>query len=264
MAALIAVLIFFISVSNGCSQDADTVHPEFTLKQNDLEQTVSALPVEVRDRILAQPKAFLGLMGKALDEPQELLQIVDKKTALPPDSVPPDLSALDHYTLTLTKSGLSLRLVLIADLLDMTETARMQGAPLPLSSTYRSYAQQVALYQNALKTQSKAEVEKELAPPGHSQHQLGTAIDFGSIDLSFADTAAGQWLFTHAWTYGFSLSYPKGKEKESGYSYEPWHYRYVGKPAAGLIHDFFGGSQQAFLEFYAGKSGIFRQARTRK
>ncbi len=263
MAALIAVLVFFLSVSEGCTQDF--VHSGFSLTLDDLKALVSGIPSDAREKILAEPGEFLELMGKAVDGPQDLLLLVDKKNALPPDSVPSDLAELDGYPfLTLTKKGLTLRRVLIPDLLEMAEAADARGAAFPLSSAYRSYNQQVALYRNALKTQSREEVEKELAPPGHSQHQLGTAIDFGSITLSFAGTAAGQWLFENAWRFGFTLSFPKGKEKETGYSYEPWHYRYVGKAAASLIQGFFGGSQQGFLEFYAETNGAFRQARAQK
>ena len=82
------------------------------------------------------------------------------------------------------------------------------------------------------------------ARPGHSEHQLGTAIDFRSADDptppweldDFADTAAGGWLHDHAWEYGFVLSYPKGEAAETCYAYEPWHYRYVGRDVAAAIH----------------------------
>jgi D-alanyl-D-alanine carboxypeptidase len=259
MAALIAVLVFFLSVSEGCSQDF--IHSGFSLTRDDLKEMISGLPPDAQEEILAKPEEFLEFMGKTLDGPQDLLLLVDKKNALPPGSVPPDLAALDEYPLTLTKKRLSLRLALIPDLLEMADAAKAQKAPLPLSSTYRSYDTQVTLYRDALKTKSREEVERELAPPGHSQHQLGTAIDFGSITLSFADTPGGRWLFANAWRFGFTLSFPKGKEKETGYSYEPWHYRYVGKPAAGLIHGFFDGSQQGFLEFYKNKSDAFRKVR---
>ena len=82
------------------------------------------------------------------------------------------------------------------------------------------------------------------ARPGHSEHQLGTALDFRSADDptppwqldDFADTAAGGWLHDHAWEYGFVLSYPKGASAETCYAYEPWHYRYVGRDIAAAIH----------------------------
>ena len=77
-----------------------------------------------------------------------------------------------------------------------------------------------------------------VAPPGHSQHQLGTAIDFRSNDgrTPFATTRAGGWMKANAWKYGWLMSYPSGKAALTCYSYEPWHYRYVGRTVARLIH----------------------------
>ena len=73
--------------------------------------------------------------------------------------------------------------------------------------------------------------------PGASEHQIGLAVDiisdtYSALDIGFADTPAGQWLAEHSWEYGFILRYPKGKENITGYDYESWHYRYVGKEAA--------------------------------
>ena len=72
------------------------------------------------------------------------------------------------------------------------------------------------------------------ATPGHSQHQLGTAVDLTNaaadykLGASFARTSAHRWLDHHAWEYGFVLAYPSGEEERTGYRWEPWHYRYVG------------------------------------
>jgi zinc D-Ala-D-Ala carboxypeptidase len=259
MAAILAVLAILLCAVNGCSQGV--LHPAFTLNAADLTALTSDLPKDASERIRAKPQEFLGLMAKTLDEPQDLMQIVDKKNPLPKDYSPQDRETLDAYSLKVTKPDLSLRLILIPDLLEMSNEALDQGVTITIGSTYRSYSTQVVLYENALKTQSREEVERELAPPGHSQHQLGTTIDFYPINAGFAGTPAHRWLMANAWKFGFSLSYPEGKEKETGYSYEPWHYRYVGRPAAALIRDFFGGSQQQFLTYYAGKSTAFAKAR---
>jgi len=259
MAALISVLAILLCAVNGCSQGA--LHTEFSLNEAGLTALISGLPADARGKILAKPQAFLGLMAKTLDEPQDILRLVDKQNPLPEDYAPQDRVTLDRYRLTLAKTDLSLSLVPIPDLLEMSRQADAQGVTLSVSSAYRSYAIQTMLYENALKTQSREEVERELAPPGHSQHQLGTTIDFDPIHAGFADTPAAHWLSANAWKYGFSLSFPEGREKETGYSYEPWHYRYVGRPAAQVIHDFFGGSQQQFLVFYSQKYAAFAAAR---
>jgi zinc D-Ala-D-Ala carboxypeptidase len=237
------------------------LHPRFRISRSELAECVALLPAAVRERALAAPADFLTLMDCVLDEQPDLLLLVDKTRGLPTDYVPPDLVSLDRYPLELTRSGLSLRRVIMADLLAMAKAARAMGIILPLSSSYRSYDYQVKIYQQELMTKSREEVERELAPPGHSQHQLGTVIDFGSIDATFAETRAGKWLLANAAAYGFSLSYPPGSERETGYTHEPWHYRYVGKCAASLIEGFFGGSQQRFLEFLTEKRRFFTERR---
>ena len=77
----------------------------------------------------------------------------------------------------------------------------------------------------------------------HSEHQLGTTIDFMSTDggapwhgSDWGHSAAGKWLTRHAWQYGFVLSYPRGARDVTCYAYEPWHYRYLGRPIAAAIH----------------------------
>jgi D-alanyl-D-alanine carboxypeptidase len=82
------------------------------------------------------------------------------------------------------------------------------------------------------------------ARPGHSEHQLGVAIDFstrsGEDPWTYRDfateTRAGEWLSANAWKYGFIMSYPKGKTAKTCYAYEPWHYRYVGVAEAAAVH----------------------------
>jgi D-alanyl-D-alanine carboxypeptidase len=237
----------------------EPVHPGFSLARRDLTRLVSGLPEADRTLIAARPRGFLELMRGALLGPQDLLVLVDKRRALAPEFAPGDLVDLSRFALRTGKPDLRLRAVLIPDLSAMSEAAAAAGAPLVISSAWRSYQYQEELLQRALANQSREEAERTLAPPGHSQHQLGTAVDFGSIDLSFARTAAGRWLLENAWRFGFSLSYPEGQDGLTGYSWEPWHYRYVGKAAAQLIQEFFGGRQQEFLAFYAEKSGAFAE-----
>ncbi len=256
-----ALLFAFMTAAAFCQGGGDFIHPGFSLRPRDLERAVMGLPPGVRNRILEAPARFLDLMVGTLDQPQDLLVLVDKANGLSPDDVPGDLKPLSDPSFTLWKKGLSLRAILLPDLREMSNAARADGIALPLSSAYRSYEYQAKIFQNALKTQSRQDVERELAPPGHSQHQLGTAIDFGTIEAVFADTRAGKWLAANAWKFGFSLSYPKGEEEVTGYAYEPWHYRYVGESAAAMIRDFFEGNQQRFLRYYVEYRPYFREKR---
>ncbi len=226
------------------------VSPRFTYTQSELRALVATLPAESSSRALAEPARFLGLIADALESPAGVLLLVDKAHGLDRSWTPTDLVDLPR-NLSLAKPGLRLRSVVMKDLVAMSDAARVEGVGIPISSTWRSWDTQAALMAQALETQPREQVERELAAPGHSQHQLGTVVDLGSIDDSFADTATSRWMANHAWQYGWSLSYPRDRESETGYRWESWHYRWIGRPAAELVQSFFGGSQQRFLEFYA-------------
>jgi D-alanyl-D-alanine carboxypeptidase len=135
----------------------------------------------------------------------------------------------------------------------MEAKARVAGLDLKVSSAFRSYSYQSGLFSRAVAADGEAEARRYSAEPGRSQHQLGTAIDFGSIDDSFAATPESAWLVKHAAEYGFSLSYPDTLEGVTGYRHESWHWRWLGIPALGLQRDFFGDVQQyliVYLSYY--------------
>ncbi len=221
--------------------------------QRDVTQQLSALTAElpstVRNRILARPERFLTLMGEILAEPPIFVTLVDKEHALPADYAPADLIRLRDYNVTINRNDLELRKAVMGDLMRMVHASRTDHVELALSSTYRSYAYQKKVFAMNVAQLGLKEAERESAVPGTSQHQLGTTIDFGSITPAFAETAAGRWLASHAWEYGFTMSYPDGYEKLTGYIYEPWHFRYIGIPAATMEHEYFESIQQRLLVF---------------
>ena len=136
----------------------------------------------------------------------------------------------------------SLRAVLMPDLERLVAAARAAGVTLRVGSGYRSYATQASLFASYARRHGEAEASRFSSRPGHSEHQSGLAVDFAGADQTcwvddcFEQTAAGKWLATHAHEYGFILRYPKGKEPITGYQYEPWHFRYVGRELAGALH----------------------------
>jgi D-alanyl-D-alanine carboxypeptidase len=244
-AAALAVL-----VAAGCAAGRE-LSPRFTIRRRDLPQLLALLPPAVAARVEAGPARFLELAAGALAAPAGTLLLVDKDNPLDPAFVPDDLVDLAGRGLALAKDGLRLRGVVLDDLAAMSRAASDEGVTLVVASTYRSFAQQRDLRRRALATQPRELVDRELAVEGHSQHQLGTVVDFGSIDDSFAATDAGRWMAARAAEYGWSLSYPQGAEDETGYRWESWHFRWIGRPAAALVGEFFGGSQQAFLSFWS-------------
>ena len=139
-------------------------------------------------------------------------------------------------------SGYSVRSFVIADLKAMASAARTAGARLAIQSAYRSYSNQKATFDYWVRVDGYATAIKESARAGHSEHQLGTTLDFrsygGSAPWNYSDwatTKAGAWMKANAWKYGFIMSYPKGKTSVTCYAYEPWHYRYVGKDVAAKV-----------------------------
>lgn len=125
-----------------------------------------------------------------------------------------------------------------------------EGLTLWMQSGIRVYKVQESLYNTRVKQLGKAGADLISARPGHSEHETGLCFDVNTIS-GFATQYPKEckWLMDHAWEYGFCLRYPEGKTNETGYDYEPWHYRYVGKELAQIlwnngdwltIEDFFG------------------------
>jgi D-alanyl-D-alanine carboxypeptidase len=221
-----------------------------------LETALAALPEAARSasrkRIVANRMRFLALIEaverERISDPM-LLARVDKERSLPTDYEPADLAGLDEKDLTVSRKGHRLRKTVLEALLVMDESARRAGITLLVSSTYRSFSYQAEVFARNAQGLSAAEVALVSAQPGHSQHQLGTAIDFGSISDSFAATKAGIWLAENAGRFGFSLSYPKDMATVTGYSWESWHYRYIGQAAGALEAEFFDAVQQYLMLF---------------
>jgi zinc D-Ala-D-Ala carboxypeptidase len=240
------------------------ITPEFSLTIDDLRGMTSSLPADVREGILARPSAFLELMTKVLDQPADFFILVDKQHPLPAGYVPADLVPLRKYPLRTTWPGLMLRKVIMRPVLQMAAAARRQGVTVTFSSTYRSYEYQRGLFEREVKMYGREMAERESAHPGYSQHQLGTAIDFGTISDGYEKTREGRWVSAHAWEYGFTLSYPPGYEQITGYRYESWHYRYITRSGALMQREFFGNIQQYFLEFLNDNRAALEQMRVKR
>ncbi|MCC6176578.1 MAG: M15 family metallopeptidase [Chloroflexi bacterium] len=196
----------------------------------------------------------IAIFGLDPSEARVLLLPVTPERGLPDDYVPPDLT---------TASGARVRAVLANDLRQMIAAAANDGVEIAVVSAYRSPAQQTMAFESALwrelaqargqatvadadleeaeRAGAEARVSRLVALPGHSQHQLGTALDLSNWTMGyalqprFAETAAGAWLEAHAWEYGFVQPYPRHGEARTGYAYEPWHYRWIGRDLAALL-----------------------------
>ena len=169
--------------------------------------------------------------------------LIDPTDRISPTYAPPDL--VSTQGIRDVNGGHLIRRLAYADLKALASAARAAGAPIDVTSTFRSYAQQQATFDYYVKTLGPAGALLRAARPGHSEHGLGTAIDVSGIDgvspASFADwtvSKPGAWMRDNAWKYGWLMSYPKEKSPAiTCYQYEPWHYRYVGRSLAAEVHD---------------------------
>jgi D-alanyl-D-alanine carboxypeptidase len=212
----------------------------------------AAIPDALAAAVLRAEDAFLPELLAILAERdgyQRLL--VDKQHPLEPQQyVPPDLVELTNEgAFRIGRQGLLLRLPAAEALQEMAEEALKDGIVLVASSTYRSYEYQLEVYARNVRENGRDQADRESSRAGYSQHQTGLAVDFGSITDAYAGTPAGRWLSANAGRFGWSLSFPDGYEELTGYRWECWHYRYVGKPLARFIDAWFAGVQQYGLRF---------------
>jgi zinc D-Ala-D-Ala carboxypeptidase len=215
-------------------------------------QLPTSISTAIQKKIDASPQRFADRLSAILavrNSDPMLLYRVDKEKALPVGYVPTDLVPLAGSELSQSRSGHRLRAAALRALKSMDRAARADGVTILVSSSYRSYEYQVEVWNRTLASDGEEETEASVARPGHSQHQLGTAIDFGSITDDFAQTKASRWLAKNATRFGFSLSFPKGMTEVTGYKWESWHYRYIGVAAASFEADYFDGVQQYLMLF---------------
>lgn len=119
----------------------------------------------------------------------------------------------------------------------MQSAAKADGLTLFCKSGFRSYVDQRIIYNGYVSRDGQALADTYSARPGHSEHQSGMALDINSTASAFADTPEGKWLAEHCWDFGFIIRYPADKVDITGYMYEPWHVRYVGKEIALELKD---------------------------
>lgn len=176
---------------------------------------------------------------KIVTNPQDLLVLVNKERSLPADYVPPDLVAPD-VTFSF-KEDLPKRLMrreAARALEELFKRATEDNINLVAVSGYRSYERQKEIFTFKARKLGEELANRTSAYPGQSEHQTGLAMDVSSprmgyrLEQSFGDTPEGIWLAENAPEFGFIIRYPKGKEDITGYSYEPWHLRYVGVEVA--------------------------------
>jgi len=235
-----------VQEANGAAEEMDFSYYLSTALTN------AQLPESIAERIkesIANPAFILELFSILQTDPY-LWLLVDKEHPIGDYYEPQDIVELKNGgSYRVNRAGLMVRSAAAAALEEMAAAARSEGLTLLASSAYRSYDYQVEVYARNVREMGREAADRESARPGHSQHQLGLVIDFGSITDAFASTAEGRWLAANASRFGWSISYPQGYEGVTGYRYESWHFRYVGRELAEFIDNYFEGIQQYALRF---------------
>ena len=173
--------------------------------------------------------------------------IVNKYNYLTRDYVPKNLESIP---LSYARSGMKLVNVAKDAYVEMAKAAEKQKLKLVVTSSYRDYEYQENIYNRYVKSDGKEAADTYSGRPGFSEHQTGLAVDLYNgkkLYTEFENTKEFDWMQDNAYKYGFILRFPKDKDNITGYQYESWHYRYVGKEIAQYIHE----HDITYEEYYA-------------
>ncbi|MFC3747468.1 D-alanyl-D-alanine carboxypeptidase family protein [Paenibacillus sp. GCM10012306] len=183
-----------------------------------------------------------GSPSNSTSEPNSMTVMVNKQYGLPDNYKPEDLVYPNvRFTFKEKIEKRMMRKEAATALEELFAGAEKDGIYLAGVSAFRSQSTQVGLFNRYVERDGEEKARRYSAVPGHSEHQTGLAIDVTSSDgkcaaeSCFAGTPEAKWLAEHAAEYGYIIRYPEGKEKITGYMYEPWHIRYVGKEIAADI-----------------------------
>lgn len=219
------------------------VVPHFSGKVGELPEAVPAAASSTQQTIETT----------ARNTSSEYLLLVNKGHSISADYEPKDL-VMGSPRVKGANRYQKVRKVVASAFSKLSAAASKKGYTIKLTSGYRPYAYQKQLFEKYVNKDGRYSAEQYSAEPGHSEHQTGLCADVSSPSVNYnlvqayGTTEEGKWLEKNAHKFGFIIRFPKGKEDITGYDYEPWHIRYVGKDAAKEIK-----KQNLTLEEYLGK-----------
>ena len=264
LTAILAVLLLFSGCINLEQEEETTTSVDMNNVNPSLIGSYQTMEYQY------QTNVDVSLLTTNLDK--SYLILANKTNELGEDYEPASLTTLTCKTTREMKLESRAAQALYAMLLEM-KTAGVSD--ITVTSAYRSYEYQVTTYNSWVQEEMKAPISEDAyrvlgqeyikmnyldkkiyslnladahkvaqsysALPGQSEHQTGLCVDFITSKMSdlteeFETTEAFEWLSQNAYKFGFILRYPKGKEGITGYTYEPWHYRFVGREAATDIY----------------------------
>lgn len=263
-------ILVILLLLTGCSNKLDDINWkfwEYFMEEDAAEEVVEEVPeeeepVEEEEKpeenpqteappetdenqfVLEEPFFTVLNEEKVIENTDNILVLVNKNQSLPADYVPKDLTIPDvPFSFEGDFDKKYLREEAAHALEELFTAAEAENVEIFAVSGYRSYETQYGIYNSYLKKWGEEKTNAVSAIPGHSEHQTGLAMDISSrsaaLDLTeeFGETPEGQWVKEHASEHGFIIRYPQDGEVITGYQYEPWHLRYVGKEVASYIHE---------------------------
>ncbi len=241
-----------ISIEQDLNTRQSTLMLEYTGKKwsPELEEELKDLDFEQFNFDVENPKMITDV--------NNLFVLANKANYFPEDFVPIDLvepnSSFSGYP------GNDRMRKVAADALDaMISAAAEEGQRIDNVSAYRSIEMQARIYKSYVEVDGEEAANRYSSKPGHSEHHTGLTTDVSSPSMNFAleqyyiDKPEGKWLADNCHKYGFIIRYPDGKEDITGYTYEPWHIRYLGVPLATYLYET-GLTYEEFLALQVGKT----------
>lgn len=226
------ILLILIAVAAGTAYALFfTDKPAETAQKSQPKSTNTQKP---EPKTQPEPTKIFDKTRFSIDDPASIWIVANKSRPLQPKNyAPTDLISVGNGQRMRAEAGQALN--------GMVQAAKTQGLIIKPLSGYRSYATQVSVYNNEVRTYGQATADTQSARPGTSEHQTGLAIDVGGggcgIEDCFGNTAEGKWVADNAYKYGFIIRYTPDKVDVTGYRYEPWHVRYVGAELAAEMHN---------------------------
>jgi D-alanyl-D-alanine carboxypeptidase len=266
------ILFIGICLLPACSQETTTpeksvlVSPElnkeylyerFDFTEDDFEDRLTGLSSSA----LNDPEGFLETAAQLLEWSSACLLLVDKSHSLDSGFQPEETVDLATYPeISRGRDGLFLDRKAAEEFVRLSKAAEADGVTLIVSSAYRSFDYQNGLFRRFAERDGEDAASRYSARAGMSQHQLGTTIDLGDITNAFAQSEAGVWMNEKAGYYGWSLSYPQNLEELTGYTWESWHWRWIGVDAVKMQENYFDGIQQNMLVFWNKNAPVLTEA----
>ena len=234
-AIVLLILLGIIFSIRGCAKH----HQAKVKAKQEAQQKKSTDPAEEARKKAV--KAAKKRENPLTEDTGDILMIVNKEYGLSEEYKPNDLTKVEHCDFSVGSDEChQLKKEPAEAIEEMFAAAREDGYEIIMRTGYRSYGYQAALYESYKEKDGEEAADKYSARPGSSEHQSGLCCDVGieGKDLNaFEGTDEAKWIADNSWKYGFVVRYPQDKEDITGYMYEAWHIRYVGKEVAEYMHE---------------------------